>query len=91
MLWPKKIHTRNLIPKKKSCGLKIPHPSPHNFSNGPSLSGSSCILAGGGRSGSFCSSWRDENLENPACVTESEGRILLDPSSSLACRISLFR
>ena len=32
----KKIHTRNLITKKNSCGSKIPHP-PHNFSNGPSL------------------------------------------------------
>ena len=29
MLWPKKIHTRNLITKKQSL--------PHNFSNGPSL------------------------------------------------------
>ena len=29
----KKIHTRNLITKKNSCGSKIPH-SPHNFSNG---------------------------------------------------------
>ena len=36
MLWPKKIHTRNLITKKNSCGSKIPLP-PHNFSNGPSL------------------------------------------------------
>ena len=35
MLWPKKIHTRNLITKKNSCGSKIPHL--HNFSNGPSL------------------------------------------------------
>ena len=33
----KKIHTRNLITKKNSCGSKIPLP-PHNFSNGPSLS-----------------------------------------------------
>ena len=33
----KKIHTRNLIMKKNSCGSKIPLP-PHNFSNGPSLS-----------------------------------------------------
>ena len=33
----KKIHTRNLIRKKNSCGSKFPHPSPHNFSNGPSL------------------------------------------------------
>ena len=32
----KKIHTRNLITKKNSCGSKIPH-SPHNFSNGPFL------------------------------------------------------
>ena len=32
----KKIHTRNLITKKNSCGSKIPLP-PHNFSNGPSL------------------------------------------------------
>ena len=36
MLWPKKIHTRNLITKKNSCGSKISLP-PHNFSNGPSL------------------------------------------------------
>ena len=55
------------------------------------LSGSSCILAGSRRSVSFCSSSRDETLENSACVTESEGRILADPSSSIACRISLFR
>ena len=32
----KKVHTRNLITKKNSCGSKIPLP-PHNFSNGPSL------------------------------------------------------
>ena len=32
----KKIHTRDLITKKNSCGSKIPHP-PHNVSNGPSL------------------------------------------------------
>ena len=32
----KKIHTRNLITKKNSCGSKIPLP-PHNFSNGLSL------------------------------------------------------
>ena len=37
MLWPKKIHTRNLITKKNSCGSKIPLPSSHKFSNGPSL------------------------------------------------------
>ena len=36
----KKIHTRNLITKKNSCGSKIPlPPAPHNFSNGPSLNG----------------------------------------------------
>ena len=36
----KKIHTRNLITTKNSCGSKTPHPPhppPHNFSNGPSL------------------------------------------------------
>ena len=32
----KKIHTRNLITKKNSCGSKIPLP-PDKFSNGPSL------------------------------------------------------
>ena len=33
-----KIHTRNLITKKNSCGSKIaPPPPPHNLSNGPSL------------------------------------------------------
>ena len=35
----KKIHTRNLITKKNSCGPKIPLPPPfplHNLSNGPS-------------------------------------------------------
>ena len=26
ILWPKKIHTRNLITKKNSCGSKIPLP-----------------------------------------------------------------
>ena len=31
------IHIRTLITKKISCGSKIPLPSPHNFSNGPSL------------------------------------------------------
>ena len=41
MLWPKKIHTRNLITKKNSCGSKIPLP-PHNFSNGPSLNKAFC-------------------------------------------------
>ena len=35
----KKIHTRNLITKKNSCGSKIPlpPPPPHNFSNGRSF------------------------------------------------------
>ena len=36
MLRPKKIHTRNLITKKIPAARKFP--SPHNFSNGPSLS-----------------------------------------------------
>ena len=35
MLWPKKIHTRNLITKKTPAAQKCP--SLHNFSNGPSL------------------------------------------------------
>ena len=35
ILWPKKIHTRNLITKKIPAARKFP--SPHNFSNGPSL------------------------------------------------------
>ena len=35
MLWPKKIHTRNLITKKTPAAQKFP--SLHNFSNGPSL------------------------------------------------------
>ena len=34
----KKIHSRNLMTKKNSCGSKIPHPS-HNISNDPSLTG----------------------------------------------------
>ena len=33
----KKIHTRNLITKKNSCGSKIPLPPLHNFFNGPFL------------------------------------------------------
>ena len=37
MLWPKKIHIRNLITEKNSCSSKIPLPLPHNVSNGPSL------------------------------------------------------
>ena len=35
---PQKIHTRNLITKKNSCGSEISLPAPHNFSNGPSPS-----------------------------------------------------
>ena len=38
MLWPKKIHTRNLIMKKIPAARKSP-PPPYNFSNGPSLKG----------------------------------------------------
>ena len=45
MLWPKKIHTRNLISKKNSCSSKIPQPPPHNFSNGPSLKPGACESA----------------------------------------------
>ena len=38
MLWPKKIHTRNLIKKKIPAARKFPIPAPpKNFSNGPSL------------------------------------------------------
>ena len=37
MLWPKKIHTRNLLTKKIPTAPKFPTPSPNNFSNGPSL------------------------------------------------------
>ena len=33
----KKIHTRNLITKKKFLQLENSPPPPHNFSNGPSL------------------------------------------------------
>ena len=36
MLWPKKIHTRNLITKIIPAARKFP-PPPHNFFNGPSL------------------------------------------------------
>ena len=35
MLWPKKIHTRNLITKKTPVARKFP--SPPNFSDGPFL------------------------------------------------------
>ena len=35
----KNIHTRNMITKNNSCGSKFPSPTPHNFSNGPSLTG----------------------------------------------------
>ena len=42
----KKIHTRNLITKKNSCGSKIPLPPPPplNFSNGPSLNETTGVL-----------------------------------------------
>ena len=33
----KKIPAQAVSEKKKSCKLKIPHPTPHHFSNGPSL------------------------------------------------------
>ena len=33
----KEINITNLITKKIYCGSKIPTPTPHNFSNGPSL------------------------------------------------------
>ena len=46
-VWKKKIRAEGIpwkkIPapavseKKNSCKLKIPHPPPHHFSNGPSL------------------------------------------------------
>ena len=36
MLWPKKIHVRNVITKKNSFDLEIPLP-PYNFSNALSL------------------------------------------------------
>ena len=38
MLWPKKIHTRNLMMKKIPAARRFP-PPPYNFSNGPSLKG----------------------------------------------------
>ena len=38
MLWPKKNSYKKFDNQKKnSCGWKIPPPSPHNVSNGPSL------------------------------------------------------
>ena len=37
MLWPKKNSHKQFDNKKNSCGSKIPLPTPHNFSNGPSL------------------------------------------------------
>ena len=37
MLWPKKIHTRNLIPKKFLRLENSPPPPTHNFPNGLSL------------------------------------------------------
>ena len=36
MLWPKKIHTRNLTTKKIPTPRNPPPPPPHTFSNGPS-------------------------------------------------------
>ena len=36
ILWPKKIHTRNLITKKRFLRFEN-SPPPHNFSNGASL------------------------------------------------------
>ena len=44
MLWPKKIHTRNLITKKNSWGSETPLPPSYNFSNGPSLTRKRQIL-----------------------------------------------
>ena len=35
MLWPKKIHTRNMLTKKIPAARKLP--TPNNFSHGPSL------------------------------------------------------
>ena len=35
MLWPKKIHTRNMLTKKIPAARKLP--TPDNFSHGPSL------------------------------------------------------
>ena len=37
MLTPKKYSYKEFDNEKNSCGLKIPHPPPRNFSNGPSL------------------------------------------------------
>ena len=38
MLWPKKIHTKNLMKKKIPAARKFPIPPHKNFSNGQSLS-----------------------------------------------------
>ena len=35
MLWPKKIHTKNMLTKKIPAARKLP--TPNNFSHGPSL------------------------------------------------------
>ena len=40
MLWPKKMHTRNLMRKKIPAARTFPSPlppPPHNFSDGPSI------------------------------------------------------
>ena len=40
MLWPKKMHTRNLMREKIPAARKFPSPlppPPHNFSDGPSI------------------------------------------------------
>ena len=39
MLRPKKNSYKEFDKEKYSCDSKIPLPPPHNFSNGPSLSG----------------------------------------------------
>ena len=60
MLWPKKIHTRNSVTKKNSCGSKIPLP-PHNISSGPSLNSfimDPCCITERDVTSVFRSSWR---------------------------------
>ena len=37
MLKPKKNSYKEFDNEKNCCSSKIPHPPPHNFSNGPSL------------------------------------------------------
>ena len=41
----KKILAQEMGQKKHSGRLKIPHPPPHHFSNGPSLRGRKCARA----------------------------------------------